>query len=232
VFTATARHYDALYSNKDYERESREIASLVERHRPDARTLLDVGCATGGHLVGLARRFEVEGLDVDSALLEIARRKLPRVTFTCADMGLFDLGRRFDVVTCLYGSIAYVKSVETLRTAMASMAAHLAPFGVLIVEPWWTKETYVPGLQVRHVDLPDVKIARMSIGRVRDGWVELEVRYLIGENDRIERASERHEIGLFSRAEYEDAMKETGLRTSFEEGGPAGRGVLIGLAPA
>ena len=230
MFTATARHYDALYSDKDYDREARELVTLVERHRPDARTLLDVGCATGGHLVGLSKRFEVEGLDVDPALLEFARRKLPNVTFTCADMGLFDLGRRFDAITCLYGSIAYVKSVDTLRSAMSSMAAHLAPAGVLIVEPWWTKETYVPGLQVRHVDLPHVKIARMSIGRVRDGWVDLEVRYLIGEGDRIEHTRERHEIGLFSRAEYEDAMSATGLASSYEEGGPAGRGVLVGLA--
>jgi SAM-dependent methyltransferase len=231
LFAGTSAHYDALYSEKDYRREAEEVVALVERHRPGARTLLDVGCATGSHLVWLARRFQVEGLDLDPALLEVARRKLPNVTLSCADMSAFELGRRFDVVTCLYGSIAYAKTLEGLRSAVASMTQHLLPGGVLIVEPWWTTETYVPGTQVRHVDLPHVKLARMSVARLHPGWVELVIHYLIGEGERIEHVTERHEIGLFSRVEYEEAMRVAGLTTSFREDGPSGRGVFVGVAP-
>ena len=53
-----------------------------------------------------------------------------------ADMTSFDLGRRFDVVTCLFSSIGYVGTAERLDQAIATMAAHLEPGGTLIVEPW------------------------------------------------------------------------------------------------
>ena len=51
-------------------------------------------------------------------------------------MTAFDLGCRFDVVTCLFSSIGYVGTVERLDQAIATMAAHLEPGGTLIVEPW------------------------------------------------------------------------------------------------
>ncbi len=216
MFTATAGHYDALYSIKDYEGEAARIIALIDRHAPQARSLLDVACATGNHLRAFARRFEVEGIDLDEGLLAVAREKLPGVRLSCADMTDFDLGRTFDVVTCLYGSVAYVKTLPRLRLAMARMTRHLAPGGILLIEPWWTRERYAPGVQVRHVDHPQVKIARMSTGRVEGALVRLEIHYLVGENGRVEHRMEQHEIGLFTQDEYLEAMRAPGLRVDFE----------------
>ena len=43
-------------------------------------------------------------------------------------------GALFDVVTCLFGSIGYADGPEGLRAAVASITAHLAPGGVMIVD--------------------------------------------------------------------------------------------------
>ena len=79
-------------------------------------------------------------------------------------MTAFSLGRRFDVVTCLFSSIGYVGTVERLGDAIAAMAAHLDPGGVLIVEPWLTPDAWVADRpHLLSVDEPDLKIARMTI---------------------------------------------------------------------
>ena len=50
--TARPPLYDAIYQGigKDYAAESAEITALIRARRPDAVTLLDVACGTGGHL--------------------------------------------------------------------------------------------------------------------------------------------------------------------------------------
>ena len=67
-----------------------------------------MACGTGRHVELLRKRYEVEGLDISGEMLEAARARCPGVVFHQADMRTFALGRRFDVVTCLFGSIGYV----------------------------------------------------------------------------------------------------------------------------
>ena len=105
----------------------------------------------------------MSGLDLDPQLLAIARERLGDVELHEGDMTAFSLGRRFDVVTCLFSSIGYVGTVERLDDAIAAMAAHLNPGGVLIVEPWLTPEAWMADRpHLLSVDEPDLKIARMT----------------------------------------------------------------------
>lgn len=62
-------------------------------------------------------------------------------------MRILTLDRRFDAITCLFGSIGYMGSTAELNAAVAAMAAHLQPGGVLIVDGWvqevkeWPQQT-------------------------------------------------------------------------------------------
>jgi SAM-dependent methyltransferase len=112
MFTNSAHIYDAVYSFKDYEAESRRLRAVIEERSPGAATLLDVACGTGKHLEQLRAWYEVSGLDLDSQLLALARERLAVVELHEGDMTAFSLGRRFDVVTCLFSSIGYVGTVE------------------------------------------------------------------------------------------------------------------------
>src|SRR5690606_13837529 len=95
VFTRSARFYDLLYAQKDYRMAAAKLRDLIGREAPKAATLLDVGCGTGQHLAHLREHYSVEGLDLDSGLLAVARERLPGVPLHKADMAAFDLGRRF-----------------------------------------------------------------------------------------------------------------------------------------
>ena len=63
----------------------------------------------------------------------------------------FDLGRQFDVVTCLFSSIGYVKTVPNMKRAVANMSRHLKPGGVLVLEPWFTPEDWHPERRLCHL---------------------------------------------------------------------------------
>lgn len=141
MFSESAELYDAIYGAfKDYAAEADRIASLVHRLLPDARTILDVGCGTGEHARHLTAThgYVVDGLDIDPALLAVARRKLPDARFFQADMAAFDLGRRYEVVMCLFSSIGYLGDLDRVTAALRCFGRHLAADGAVIVEPWLT----------------------------------------------------------------------------------------------
>jgi len=121
-----------------------------------------VACGTGSHIAYLREIFAVEGLDLDPKMIELARTRHPDISFHHGDMIDFDLGRQCDVVVCLFSSIGYVKTAPRLRQAIANMARHVRPGGVLVVEPYFSPATWkqarLPG--VNSVDQPDLKVVR------------------------------------------------------------------------
>jgi SAM-dependent methyltransferase len=212
VFRAAAEFYDALYAFKDYPGEAAGVVALLEERGVSGGTLLDVGCGAGGHLAALAERFTVTGVDLDAQLLALARNKLPDVELVQADMVELELGRRFDAVVCLYGSVAYTRTVERMRRAVARLARHLAPRGAMLLEPWYGSAGECPRLQVRHVDCgSELKIARLSSTKVEGPFATVDVHYLVGRDGRVTHLQEQHELGIFSHADHVDAFQEAGL---------------------
>ncbi|HKX25466.1 MAG TPA: class I SAM-dependent methyltransferase, partial [Actinomycetota bacterium] len=165
MFWKSQRFYDAVYAWKDYRSEVDRLDRIIRERHSSARTLLDVACGTGKHLELLRHRYRVEGLDLDPEMLAIGRQRLgPDVPLHEGDMVGFDLGRQFDVVTCLFSSIAYARTADRLGAAIGSMTRHVAPHGLLIVEPFFSPGEWEPGhLDSTLVDEPDLKVVRMSL---------------------------------------------------------------------
>jgi len=232
MFAKSARYYDRLYWFKDYVAAGEQLHRLVQTRRPDASRLLDLACGTGMHLASLRNYYAVEGLDLNADLLEFARERCPGVPFHEADMRTFQLGRTFHVVTCLFSSIAYVRTPENLRTTVANIARHLEPGALTLIEPWFTPETYWSGtVTANFVNDPDLKIAWMYLSERRSNLSVLDIQYLVGTTDGIERFNEVHELGLFSHQEYLDAFRAAGLIVEHDPVGFFGRGLYIGTKP-
>jgi SAM-dependent methyltransferase len=228
MFNRSARLYDAIYSFKDYPAEAARVHDLVEARAPAARTLLDVACGTGTHLAELRRWYEVEGVDLDPGLLELARERLPGVPLHEGDMTELDLGRGFDVVTCLFSSIGYVRTRDGLNRATAALARHVAPGGVLVIEPWFEPGGWEAGrLDAQFVDEPDLKVVRMNTTEPAGDTTAFELHYLVGTPDGIESFTERHELGVFSREEHVEALRAEGLSVEYDPEGLMGRGLYI-----
>lgn len=234
MFTKSEQFYDAVYSWKNYPEEARRLKVLIAGHkRSPGNALLDVACGTGGHVPYLRGEFAYEGLDLDPAMLAIARARYPEIPFHEGDMCDFALGRAFDVVTCLFASIAYAKTLPDLRQAIATMARHVRPGGVLIVEPFFGPEKWVVGRpSASFVDQPELKIARMSVAEREGNVAIMDFNYLVATPDGVEHFVERHEMGLYTDEEYRAAFTDAGLEVVHDAEGLMGRGVYVGVVPS
>jgi SAM-dependent methyltransferase len=212
VYRQSARVYDALCRHKDYEGASLKLRDIIRRVRPDASSLLDVACGTGRHLEYLRKDFQVEGLDLSPAMLDMARARCPDVPFQQGSLLDFRIERRFDAVTCLFGSLGHALTPGGLQRAIGNMVLHLQPRGVLVVEPWITPDAFVTGrLVCDTVNDPDLKVARMYVTR-REGDVSIfDEHYLIATADGVQHFTERHELGLFTDEQYRHALIQAGL---------------------
>ena len=231
MFTKTAKQYDAVYSYKDYEGESELVSKLVHEHVSNAKTLLDVACGTGNHLEHLSRQFDCTGVELDPEMLAIAAERVPNLPLHVGDMCDFDLGIKFDAVTCLFSSVGYTKTVERMEQAIANMAKHLNSGGMLLVEPWLTPEAWLVGnIDSETYKTDEFVITRMMVSEpVERGRLVLE--YLIGNSNGISKVTETHEMGWFTHDEYLNAFKKAGLQIEHLAEGLTGRGIYIGIKP-
>ena len=109
----------------------------------------------------------------------------------------FDLGRQFDVVTCLFSSIGYAETYERLCLALRSLARHTAPGGLVLIEPWFTPTAWKPNtVHALYIDEPDLKIARIKASFVDGRLLVFDLHYLIGTPEDTEHVVEHHEPGL------------------------------------
>jgi SAM-dependent methyltransferase len=230
VFRRSQRFYDAIYAFKDYPGEAEMLRAIVRERRPDARTLLDVACGTGKHLELLREDFDVSGVDLDPEMIALARERLgDDVPLEVGDMVDFDLRGTFDVVVCLFSSIAYTRTEDRLRSAVANLARHAGPDGLVLMEPWFYPEDWTAGhVSANFVDEEDLKVARMSLSPPLSDPLTMTFHYLVATAEGIESFTEKHVVGMFTHQRYVDAFRAAGLSVEHDPEGPMGRGLYIG----
>lgn len=228
MYRELAEHYDRIYSGKDYAGESARLAEVIREHAPQARSLLDVACGTGGHLAFLRKEFACEGADLSEEMIALARRKVPGVPLHTADMESLALGKKFDAVTCLFSAVGHLITVDRLNRAIERMSQHAAPGGVVAVEPWITPEKWIVGrVGMDTFESEDAKLARISVSEpVERGRLVFE--YLVGAGTGISHIKDEHRMGWFTHREYLEAFTKARLAVSHDEHGLSGRGLYIG----
>ena len=239
-YRRSAVGYDGLYlPKKNFRSEVSKLVRILRRESgPTAGDWLEVACGTGLHVASLPAAFRTEGLDASREMLALARKRCPHVPFHAGDMRTFDLGRRFDVVSCLFSSIGYMTTKADLDRAIANFARHTREGGVVIVEPWFTPTAYRPG--TIHMDAIEGRSrrathqVRMIVAKRRGRVSVMDAHHLVGTPAGVEHFVERHEMGLFTTSEYAVAFRAAGLEPVYDRKGISDRGLYLGfkaLAP-
>ena len=110
------------------------VSAAVARYRPDAASLLELGCGTGSILQRLSGVPTLVGLDRSPAMLAIAAGKAPGAELLEGDLSSFSLGRTFDVIICVFDTLNHVLTFDAWLTAFDAVAAHLAPGGLFVFD--------------------------------------------------------------------------------------------------
>jgi SAM-dependent methyltransferase len=87
---------------------------LITSLNPDAKTVLDIGCGTGRHVIPLAELgYEVTGIDLSEGMLDVLNKKLssqpsalssqPKIIN--ADILTYDFNQHFDLIILMWNAL-------------------------------------------------------------------------------------------------------------------------------
>lgn len=218
-----AHHYDAIHRSKTYRREAdRVLAHLDHQLEGPGDQLLGVACGSGRHIAEFTHRYACLGVDANAGMLRLARDRVPQARFVQADMRELCLAKRFDALTCLFGSIGYLRTWANLAQAVERFADHLREGGAFAIESWIPPERLrKPLRKVRSYEDGDRAIARVGVASPPvDGCSELTLEWLIAEEgEEISRHTEHQRLGVFGVDETLDLLAEHGLEATVDEQG-------------
>jgi len=162
--------YDYLYQDKDYEKECDFINAIFSKFSGKVKSILDLGCGTGGHDLILAQRgYYVVGVDRSEEMLEIAKKKAKNanlsIKFIKGDIIDIDLQKRFDAVISMFAVMSYQTTNSALSGACKTANNHLNPKGIFLFDCWngLAVLTKKPTMRVKEVNLNEKeKIVRFT----------------------------------------------------------------------
>ena len=231
IYKNVAHIYDLIYSFKDYREEVQFLKKIILEHKnSQGNELLDVACGTGKHLKWFKNDFNCTGMDSSKEMLKVARKNVDALTFLQGNMIKFDLKKTYDIITCLFSSIGYVKTYKNLRKTLSNFFNHLKEGGVLIIEPWFTESVYRAGSPHLITYEDDyTKIARVNVSEKKGNLSILKMHYLIGvEDEEVVHFKNKHELGLFEKEQTLQVMREIGFNVDYlKEGLMEERGLYI-----
>lgn len=134
-YVTVARYYDAEHQDKtdDLEMYS-ELAAEYDG------PIFEVGCGTGRVLLHLARAgYEIDGIDLEAAMLDRARRKLeahplPNARLILGDVLKHKAERRYNLVLLSYNALMHFHAQQQQLELLRRLRALLNDAGLLVID--------------------------------------------------------------------------------------------------
>ena len=209
VFQAYSRYYDLLYCDKNYEKETIYVDSLLRKYEVPGRDLLEVGSGTGRHARRLSQLdYQIVGLEKSPQMVNATQQT---AAFQCVvgDACTARLGRTFSAVLALFHVVSYQVSNASLRALFERSAEHLEVGGLFIFDFWYSPAVYTaqPEPRLKTVSDAKVRLNRLAEPRIYPNENRVDVHYTIFvedlENGGVERFQEVHPMRHFSLMEME-----------------------------
>ncbi|MBW4078369.1 MAG: class I SAM-dependent methyltransferase [Acidobacteria bacterium] len=127
-----AQFYDAV--NGEPRERILQILNAISTHRPDANSVLELGCGTGAVLAGLGSGLSLTGIDLSREMLAYARRRCPGARFLEGDIISFSLDETFDVIVCVYDTLNHVMTFDGWLSVFDNVRRHLNRGGLFIFD--------------------------------------------------------------------------------------------------
>ena len=84
------KYYDLFNSRKNYINECNFLEEIFKKFGNEVHSILDLGCGTGLHDEELLKRgYEITGLDISPNMIDIAKKRCPKIDFIVEDMSQF-----------------------------------------------------------------------------------------------------------------------------------------------
>src|SRR5438105_5368700 len=168
--------YDYLYKDKNYTEECRLIDSLLQSYgNGTVRSVLDLGCGTGNHVLPLAEKgYKLVGVDRSARMLDAARQKLSnqrlsgQTVFYEGDIRSFRVEQSFDASLMMFAVLGYQLENRDVLAALRTARRHVESGGILIFDVWYGPAVLRegPSDRVKLIATEEGQILRLASGQV------------------------------------------------------------------
>ncbi len=216
IYSDLAPWFHLLTHPSDYGEEAMFITQVVETTvEGSAETLLELGSGGGNNASHLKRRFACTLTDLSADMLALSRGLNPECEHIEGDMRTLRLDRTFDAVL-VHDAVMYMTSEEDLRATIDTVAAHLRPGGVAILEPDTTRDMFAPRTRHGGHDGDGGRSLRYleweSDSDPADSMYEVDFVLALREPDQPLRiVHDRHVCGLFPEETWRRLIDDAGL---------------------
>jgi trans-aconitate methyltransferase len=232
LYTDLAGWWPLLSPPEEYEEEAEAvIAFLREALGRTPATILELGSGGGNSASYLKRHATMTLVDLSPGMLAVSRRLNPGVEHIEGDMRTVRLDRTFDAVF-IHDAIMYMTTQADLIAALTTAHVHLNDRGAVLVMPDCVSETYVPNVEDGGEDGADGRAMRYLIWTHpptpgATAFYEDFAMMLRRRDGSVECVHDRHQFGLFSRAQWQDAFRRAGFAEATEHADPWRQVVFI-----
>ena len=230
VFGEFAKFYDLVHQDKDYEKESSYVDSLIRKYKPETKTILDIGCGTGNYAFAMqALGYEVRGVDASSQMIAIAQEKFAdekihtKPSFCYARMEEYTSHAKSDAVICLFFSLCYQTTDDLIRQSLRRFKEQLNMNGILIFD-FWHKDGVLsqrPKLKIQRYRANDLEITKLvepSLDTSTDCVGIDYTFYVENEEDDISKFTEYHKVRYLHKELLITFLKELNFKVELIEG--------------
>ena len=224
VFQKYAQYYDLLYQDKDYQGETDYISSLIIKHHPETKKILEFGSGSGihGRLLG-DLGYQVSGIERSQQMIDLGNKKAElnnaNSTFNCVlgDCTETFIDNDFDTVISLFHVLSYQTSNESITAMLYNAYKQLKPGGIFIFDFWYAPAVwnYRPTLRVKKVENSELKITRIAEPECCEDKNRVNVNYLTFVEDlsigQISKIQETHEMRAFDLDEITQFSSSAGF---------------------
>lgn len=207
-FADYSSYYNLLYQDKDYAGEARYVHKLIQKYRPGAKTILNLGCGTGNHDFELAKLgYNVTGIDMSAKMLASANSRLSTLNtqpsslnFILGDIRTVRLEKTFDVVVSLFHVMSYQTTNADLKAAFATVKANLRPGGLFLFDCWYGPAvlTDPPIVRVKRLEDDKVELLRIAqpVMHYNENVVDVNYQVMVTEKatGTVEQLAEMHRM--------------------------------------
>lgn len=140
IYTHLAVIYDEVMREIDYDDWADYIDAIIQKHHPDAQTLIELACGTGSLALSLEELdcYDITASDYSEQMLEIARSKAvfkkSSVEWKQIDFFAIPDNKKYDVVIMLFDSINYVRDVSSVQQVFEQVKSILDDNSIYILD--------------------------------------------------------------------------------------------------
>jgi SAM-dependent methyltransferase len=220
-----ANQYDSLYKEKDYSAECDLVEQAFGRFsdtRP--KTILDIGCGTGTHLIELAKRgYDCAGVDLAPAMLAHAAKKAASEALAHTpkwiegDARTFDAAGPYDSAIMMFAVVSYLTGNEDVISGLKNIRRHLKPGALFICDFWYGPAVLSvrPNERVRVLETPNGRTIRAAATTVDSFAQTADVAFRLWtvEGDRfVGETQETHKMRYFFPQEFKILLELSGFK--------------------